>query len=57
MITLLSLIVSIAIFNQCIVERIKKAHEDKERFRIIVIMPLLPGFEADLNFKDAGTIR
>ncbi|CAG8466471.1 3479_t:CDS:10 [Scutellospora calospora] len=40
-----------------IVERIIKAHENGEKFRIIVIMPLLPGFEADLNSSDAGTIR
>ncbi|CAG8525275.1 11919_t:CDS:10 [Funneliformis mosseae] len=43
--------------GECIVERIKKAHKNKEKFRIIVVMPLLPAFEADLNSKDAGTIR
>ncbi|CAI2169391.1 2838_t:CDS:10 [Funneliformis geosporum] len=43
--------------GEIIVERIKKAHENKEKFRIIVMMPLLPAFEADLNSKDAGTIR
>ncbi|RIA93447.1 hypothetical protein C1645_735559 [Glomus cerebriforme] len=43
--------------GECIVERIKKAHKDNEKFRIIVVMPLLPAFEADLNSKDAGTIR
>ncbi|EXX61011.1 phospholipase D [Rhizophagus irregularis DAOM 197198w] len=43
--------------GECIVERIKKAHENNEKFRIIVIMPLLPSFESDLNSSDAGTIR
>ncbi|CAG8593228.1 13349_t:CDS:10, partial [Racocetra persica] len=43
--------------GKSIVERVIKAHQDGEKFRIIVIMPLLPGFEADLNSKDAGTIR
>ncbi|PKC70587.1 phospholipase D/nuclease [Rhizophagus irregularis] len=43
--------------GEFIVERIKKAHENNEKFRIIVVMPLLPAFEADLHSKDAGTIR
>ncbi|CAG8595693.1 23438_t:CDS:2, partial [Dentiscutata erythropus] len=43
--------------GKSIVERIIKAHQDGEKFRVIVIMPLLPGFEADLNSGDAGTIR
>ncbi|CAG8451339.1 15329_t:CDS:10 [Cetraspora pellucida] len=43
--------------GKSIVERVIKAHQDGEKFRIIVVMPLLPGFEADLNSSDAGTIR
>ncbi|CAG8605205.1 4974_t:CDS:10 [Funneliformis mosseae] len=43
--------------GECIVERIKKAHKNNEKFRIIVVMPLLPSFESDLNSSDAGTIR
>ncbi|GBC05685.1 hypothetical protein RclHR1_06370012 [Rhizophagus clarus] len=43
--------------GECIFERIKKAHENNEKFRIIVIIPLLPSFESDLNSSDAGTIR
>ncbi|CAB4387759.1 unnamed protein product [Rhizophagus irregularis] len=43
--------------GEFIVERIKKAHKNNEKFRIIVVMPLLPAFEADLHSKDAGTIR
>ncbi|CAG8464425.1 6353_t:CDS:10 [Acaulospora morrowiae] len=40
-----------------LVERIVKAHHSKEKFRVIVVMPLLPAFEAELKSKDAGTIR
>ncbi|RHZ82653.1 hypothetical protein Glove_106g15 [Diversispora epigaea] len=40
-----------------LVERIIKAHKSNEKFRVIVVMPLLPAFEADLNSNDAGTIR
>ncbi|KAF0480564.1 phospholipase D/nuclease [Gigaspora margarita] len=43
--------------GKSIVERVIKAHQDGEKFRVIVVMPLLPGFEADLNSNDAGTIR
>ncbi|RIA88728.1 hypothetical protein C1645_725752 [Glomus cerebriforme] len=43
--------------GECIVERIKRAHKSNEKFRVIVIMPLLPSFESDLNSSDAGTIR
>ncbi|POG77879.1 hypothetical protein GLOIN_2v1544371 [Rhizophagus irregularis DAOM 181602=DAOM 197198] len=43
--------------GEAIVERVKRAHKNNEKFRIIVIMPLLPAFEADLSSKDAGTIR
>ncbi|CAG8441424.1 6591_t:CDS:10 [Funneliformis caledonium] len=43
--------------GEFIVERVKRAHKNNEKFRIIVVMPLLPAFEADLSSKDAGTIR
>ena len=32
-----------------IYERIKKAIEKNEKFKVIVFMPLLPGMEGDLN--------
>ncbi|RIA88545.1 hypothetical protein C1645_725863 [Glomus cerebriforme] len=43
--------------GEVLVERVKRAHKQNEKFRIIVVMPLLPAFEADLSSKDAGTIR
>ncbi|KAL7752474.1 Phospholipase D1 [Sorochytrium milnesiophthora] len=38
-------------------ERIVRAHQKKERFRIIVIMPLLPAFEAPVDASNAATVR
>ncbi|CAJ0762818.1 5861_t:CDS:2, partial [Entrophospora sp. SA101] len=43
--------------GEFIVERIIKANKNNEKFRVIVVMPLLPAFEAALDSKDAGTIR
>jgi phospholipase D1/2 len=40
-----------------IVERIKRAHEENQAFRVIVVMPLIPAFPADLSSKDAGVAR
>jgi len=40
-----------------IVERIKRAHEENKAFRVIVVMPLIPAFPADLSSKDAGVAR
>ncbi|KAG9294883.1 hypothetical protein G9A89_003223 [Geosiphon pyriformis] len=45
------------LIGEAIVDRIKKAANDHEKFRVIVVMPLLPAFQADLNSKEAGTIR
>jgi phospholipase D1/2 len=43
--------------GQAIIERIKKAHNKGEKFRIIVVMPLAPAFEGDFASSDAGTVR
>jgi len=40
-----------------LVERIKIAHQKKEKFRVIVNMPLLPSFPAEIDTKDAATLR
>jgi phospholipase D1/2 len=40
-----------------IVERIKRAHQENQSFRVIVVMPLIPAFPADLASKDAGVAR
>ncbi|KAG0353067.1 hypothetical protein BGZ54_002423, partial [Gamsiella multidivaricata] len=40
-----------------LVERILKAHSEGKKFRVIVIMPLMPAFEADIMSSEAGTLR
>ncbi|PKY56906.1 phospholipase D/nuclease [Rhizophagus irregularis] len=43
--------------GEAMVERVKRAHKNNEKFRIIVAIPLLPALEADLDSKDVGTIH
>jgi phospholipase D1/2 len=44
--------------GKAIVERIIEAHKKKnESFKIIVVMPLLPAFPAELDTSEAGTVR
>ncbi|RUS23944.1 hypothetical protein BC938DRAFT_474361 [Jimgerdemannia flammicorona] len=43
--------------GQAIVERIKRAHKEKKKFRIIVVMPLAPGFEGDFASSESATMR
>jgi len=40
-----------------IVERIKRAYREGEKYRIIVSMPLIPAFPDDISSRDAGTVR
>lgn len=40
-----------------LVERILKAHREGKKFRVIVVMPLMPAFEADIMSTEAGTLR
>ncbi|KAF9418329.1 Phospholipase D1, partial [Entomortierella beljakovae] len=40
-----------------IVERILRAVREREKFRVIVVMPLMPSFEADLLAPEGGTLR
>ncbi|KAI8365162.1 hypothetical protein BD560DRAFT_402302 [Blakeslea trispora] len=45
--------------GQAIVERIKRAHKDKQAFKVIVIIPVAPGFEGDFaqNNKQSMALR
>ncbi|KAG2212699.1 hypothetical protein INT47_000676, partial [Mucor saturninus] len=38
--------------GQAIVERIKRAHKEKQKFRVIVVIPVAPGFEGDFIQAD-----
>ncbi|KAF9579865.1 hypothetical protein BGW38_003703, partial [Lunasporangiospora selenospora] len=40
-----------------LVNRIVRAHNEGKKFRVIVVMPLMPAFEADIMSGDAGTLR
>ena len=33
----------------CLAKRIRRAHLNKEEFKVIVMMPLLPGFDGDVE--------
>jgi len=37
--------------------RIQKAHELKEKFRIVIFLPLLPGFEGEVDDPKAAVLR
>lgn len=43
--------------GQAIVERIKKAHAKGEKFKIFILIPLIPAFEGDLASSDASAAR
>ncbi|KAF9956906.1 Phospholipase D1, partial [Modicella reniformis] len=40
-----------------LVDRIVRAHTEGKKFRVIVVMPLMPAFEADIMSSEAGTLR
>ncbi|KAF9373787.1 hypothetical protein CPB97_000315 [Podila verticillata] len=40
-----------------LVNRIIRAHTEGTKFRVIVVMPLMPAFEADIMSSEAGTLR
>ncbi|CEP13720.1 hypothetical protein [Parasitella parasitica] len=40
-----------------IVNRIKRAFDAQEKFKVFVLMPLMPAFPAELSTKDAATAR
>ncbi|SAL95926.1 hypothetical protein [Absidia glauca] len=38
--------------GEALVARIKRAHQEKQKFRVIVVIPTAPGFEGDFAFAD-----
>ncbi|XP_065638113.1 phospholipase D zeta 1 isoform X3 [Quercus suber] len=42
---------------EALYKRILKAHKEQECFRVIVVIPLLPGFQGGLDDSDAATVR
>lgn len=43
--------------GKALVERIIRAHEENKPFQVIVAMPLIPAFPAELSTKDAESAR
>ena len=42
---------------EAICERIIKAHQSEEMFRVFILVPLLPAFESDVDETNAATLR
>lgn len=42
---------------QALVERIRRAHDKGEKFRVYVVIPLVPAFEGDLASSEASSAR
>ncbi|EAR83685.1 phospholipase d1 (macronuclear) [Tetrahymena thermophila SB210] len=42
---------------QALIERIKKAAEKGENFKVVVVMPLLPGFEGEVNDSGSAVMK
>lgn len=42
---------------ECLAERIIRAHQNREKFRVLVVMPLLPGFEGDMADPNSTVLR
>lgn len=43
--------------SQALVERIKRAHKKGEKYKVFILIPLIPAFEGDLATKDAAAAR
>ncbi|KAJ2401938.1 hypothetical protein GGI23_001063 [Coemansia sp. RSA 2559] len=42
---------------EALVDRVKRAHKRGERFRVFIIIPLMPAFEGDVNAMGAATLK
>lgn len=43
--------------GQAIVERIKRAHYSGEKFKVYILIPLIPAFEGDLTASESVAAR
>ncbi|CDH50884.1 phospholipase d1 [Lichtheimia corymbifera JMRC:FSU:9682] len=43
--------------GQAMLERIKRAHKNGEKFKIFILIPLIPAFEGDLATSEASSAR
>ncbi|KAJ2076688.1 hypothetical protein H4R24_005560 [Coemansia sp. RSA 988] len=42
---------------EALVDRIRRAHAQKAKFRVIIVIPLMPAFEGDVNAVGAATLK
>ena len=42
---------------ECLAKRIERAHKNNEKFRVIIVLPLLPGFEGDIADQASSVLR
>ena len=42
---------------ECLANRILQAFQKNEQFRVVIVLPLLPGFEGDIADKAASVLR
>ncbi|CAK62572.1 unnamed protein product (macronuclear) [Paramecium tetraurelia] len=42
---------------QALISRIKDAHEKQQRFKVIVFLPLLPGFEGEIDQSNSAVLK
>lgn len=43
--------------SEIIAQKIRDAFRNRQPFKVIVMMPLLPGFEGDVTSEKAGVLR
>lgn len=43
--------------GDALVDRILRAHQENEPFRVIIVMPLIPGFPLPIDHPDASSVR
>lgn len=42
---------------KCLANRIRRAHVNKQEFKVLVMMPLLPGFDGDIEDRKCAPLR
>lgn len=43
--------------GDALVDRIIRAHRDEETWKAVIVIPLMPGFEANVDSKEGGSVR
>ncbi|KAL1922133.1 uncharacterized protein VTP21DRAFT_10775 [Calcarisporiella thermophila] len=43
--------------GMALVRRIRRAHQERKRFRVVVVLPLIPDFQSEIDAADATAVR